>query len=84
MIEAGLPNITGGISHAFISNDGNSVGALNRISDSNNFDVRASASGSTHGYNTIDFNASHSSSIYGNSTTIQPLSVSCYLEFYLN
>ena len=41
-------------------------------------------SGSTGTGGSFNFDASRSSSIYGNSSTVQPLSVSCYLTFYLN
>lgn len=75
--SAGLPNITGGFSSAVVISNGYSLlegaGTLHKspkaavniggISTSNNI---ASA------YNGIDFDASHSSNIYGSSTTVQP------------
>lgn len=42
------------------------------------------SSGNGFEWQQIDINASNSNSIYGNSSTVQPLSVNCYLEFYLN
>ena len=70
-IEAGLPNIYGGISAIF---HGNSAmdGAL-RITSSLNKSGIANGSGS--GYDTLSFNAYYSNSIYGSSTTVQPPSV---------
>lgn len=70
-VEAGLPNIYGGISAIF---HGNSAmdGAL-RIA--NSLSKSGIANGSGSGYDTLSFNASYSNSIYGNSTTVQPPSV---------
>ena len=68
-IEAGLPNITGNMPGFPIwGNVGENFGAFsNTASGDNN---GAGASGKTQYY--VDFDASRSSSIYGNSTTVQP------------
>ena len=65
--EAGLPNITGQFGGW---NSTVPTGAFEIVSASQN------AQGTfSYGYNVINFNASRSSSIYGNSTTVQPLAL---------
>lgn len=61
--EAGLPNIKGN----FLAFNG-ADGAFNTLSDSRFSQV----AGSGHGLATIQFNSRKSSTIYGNSTTVQP------------
>lgn len=70
-IEAGLPNIDGYISAIFHGNSTMS-GAL-RIT--RYLTKSGIANGSGSGYDDLTFNASYSSSIYGNSSTVQPPSV---------
>lgn len=86
IIEAGLPNITGDLGHAS-SNNGinyNEQGAL--FWQYKNYDYPVNAVNNTaHNYGAqISFDASLSNPIYGNSSTVQPLSIQCYLEFYIN
>ena len=70
--SAGLPNITGGYTTNRDSvNLGNQSGAFintNKL----NATQPADAAGSTWGGVTVNFDASKSNSIYGNSTTVQP------------
>ena len=82
-VSAGLPNITGNLNTAYGTAGGTFVGAsgafsgvttakrFNRTADSNN------------GYSSIDFKASDSNAIYGNSTTVQPPATQMYLYFYV-
>lgn len=70
-IKAGLPNLYGGLSaifHGYSAMDG-----VLRIT--NTLTHIGIANGSGSGYDTLTFDASRSSSIYGNSTTVQPPSV---------
>ena len=69
--SAGLPNITGWCQDNFTGTANNYSGALK----SNPFTVTWSATWNAQGaagFNVIDFDASRSSAIYGNSTTVQP------------
>lgn len=74
-VEAGLPNITGNAGHAWT---GGTSGA---------FYQETSYQTSAWGYNAdrplIKFDASRSSSIYGNSDTVQPKATEMYLYFYV-
>ena len=65
---AGLPNITGAFRPLIWTTPGN-TGAFGITSTLND---RTASAGSAFGTHTVDFNASRSSSIYGNSTTVQP------------
>ena len=48
-------------------------------------DSTASTGSGKYGVDTkVYINASRSSSIYGNSSTVQPKSIFCYLMFYIN
>lgn len=77
-VEPGLPNITGSIGP---SESQNGVSGA--------FYTGSAKSGYYHRANTgsnkesIDFDASLSSSIYGNSTTVQPAATQMYLYFYV-
>lgn len=77
MIAAGLPNITG----FFASYNGSLLGVYNYFSGSfygdqivkNYKDIDSLSNATTYEYsNQITLDASRSSSIYGNSTTVQP------------
>ena len=70
-LSAGLPNITGGVNNVAFDSyaTSNVYGAFNSITDVNN---ATSGSSSSERHCNITFNASNSSSIYGNSTTVQP------------
>ena len=76
LIEAGLPNITGGIGlstggYGPIRNSGNETGALYKSSNTYNGPQGESQS-SGKGFG---FDASRSNSIYGNSDTVQPQAI---------
>ena len=73
IIEAGLPNITGFCSGMFSGNTTTGVGgALYKTGNS-----YAGLSTNTDNNNAqLNFDASRSSSIYGNSTTVQPPAIS--------
>lgn len=70
-IEAGLPNITGGIYSAQQNNGGSTEGALYFISRAGQ---GAENYGGGNSYN-IGFDASKSNSIYGKAETVRPASV---------
>ena len=76
-----MPNITGNATPIIWNNQTTSSGVFYQIGPDSMAGVTA---GSSLGTGILDFNASRSSLIYGNSNTVQPLSVSCYLMFYLN
>lgn len=63
-INAGLPNITGSL---YGVRSGGVSGAFGSVSTSKDIDA-----GTTYFSNTLNFNASRSSSIYGASDTVQP------------
>ena len=70
LVEAGLPNITGNVAATNWEDTSNNTGAFytndsNQASIANRDSYRATAA----------FDASRSSSIYGNSTTVQPQSI---------
>jgi len=87
LTQAGLPNIEGYYYESdssvggFASTTGVS-GALYSKLMSNAVGKYSSAGGESS--RAIGLDASLSNSIYGNSSTVQPLSVNCYLEFYIN
>ena len=96
LIEAGLPNITGelagnrlGISST-VGGNGYGIGAFAGGIQNGDGKINADSYGAaidtglSNRTALIRFSAQYSNSIYGNSTTVQPLSISCYLEFYLN
>ena len=69
--EAGLPNITGDMGNMLGIGGGNSDGALFITSASNSWWVQGQTNGGTSQY-AFSFNANKSSTIYGNSDTVQP------------
>lgn len=71
-IEAGLPNLEGSVASAISTNTLSGV-FVNGGSAGSNVQGTGSASGLQHNY--LDFDASASSSIYGNSDTVQPAAV---------
>lgn len=71
LIEAGLPNITGIIDYP---RAGTPSGAF--AFGGNRGYTTGGGSGATFDY--ANFNASRSSSIYGNSSTVQPQTIKCY------
>ena len=79
-VEAGLPNITGEINRAVITDGFSASGAFSL----------SGSSGTVPGYNSgapqrrlVAFAASRSSSVYGNSNTVQPKATEMYLYFYV-
>jgi len=88
LIEAGLPNIAGTTQFGNIENVSypyaitNASGAFYGYSQG----LVANVGGnSTDGYDReLKFDASRFNPIYGHSSTVQPLSVSCYLMIYCN
>ena len=90
-VAPGLPNITGGSSGWLLNGGGreaNGVFAGNRyITDSvsglvakPNWNITG---GGGEAYRDLNFNASYSNSIYGNSNTVQPPATQMYLYFYV-
>lgn len=80
-VEAGLPNITAesGSTSVFKGGGGTLSGAF-IMRDGTNEGVYGSGGGTYFG---VDFDASLSNSIYGNSTTVQPPATQMYLYFYV-
>jgi len=77
-VSAGLPNIVGELNNA----------CLDRVAASGAFSRNSKDSGSGYGGSSftdtgVDFNASRSSAIYGNSNTVQPPATQMYLYFYV-
>ena len=79
-VEAGLPNITSSFT---VQDDLGIVEATGAMSLSNysEHDVASNRFGSVA--HTVDLNATDSSSIYGNSTTVQAPATQMYLYFYV-
>ena len=68
-----MPNITGGAGPIVVYNGGWYSGALSLIGVMKN---QQGPSGNQQGGGNINFDASRSSAIYGNSNTVTPLSLS--------
>ena len=74
LVEAGLPNITGSFNkYSVFSASASGAFTVNDAIIGN------PASGDNGHYGTVFFDASRSSSIYGNSTTVQPQTVKCFV-----
>ena len=71
-LAAGLPNITGTIRPLSWGNNSALSGAF---SEDSKYIDRGTSTGTQIGTQTINFNASSSNSIYGNSSTVQPESI---------
>ena len=84
-VEAGLPNITGmfNSSKQTSANTSWQSGAFLTNSASGSADAIFGTTGGAVQRLTIDFNASRSNPIYGNSNTVQPNAVKGYLYFYV-
>jgi len=81
LVEAGLPNIEGHSGYTITSTGTSYIdGCFSTDTAAINYNPYSSGSGQQR----IKLDASRSSSIYGNSTTVQPLTTQMYLEFYLN
>lgn len=80
MIEAGLPNLQGGIN---VFQDENGVSGLLAVSTWGNDRLQGNSSSGTYRNCIISFNASRYNSIYGGSSTVQPpaLTVKYYIKF---
>lgn len=78
-VTAGAPNITGTIAYT-LANSINTTGAFSKDQTTTSI----SGSGSSTSGVKFGFDASRSSAIYGNSTTIQPPATQMYLYFYVN
>ncbi len=79
-IAAGVPNITGSVTRNIYSGTPTATGSFVQggTSDTN---IRNDGSGEPAG--TLSFDASLSSSVYGNSNTVQPPATQMYLYFYV-
>lgn len=75
LVQAGLPNITGGMSPTGLAGVSNSYGAFyDEVSNTTDY-----SADTRWGYGVRwGFNASRSSSIYGNSNTVQPQTIKVY------
>lgn len=84
-VEAGLPNITGTFyRNAFIGSSGASQNSISGAFTSTNANgYHAGGGGLDNSAGVITLNASRSSSIYGNSDTVQPKATEMYLYFYV-
>ena len=73
--DAGLPNITGKVNDVVYYSSGGSSGSLSLTSG-----LPANiSSGNLRGYGVLGIAASRSSSIYGNSDTVQPPALTCLI-----
>lgn len=87
-VAPGVPNITGTFKATSVTQYGNpkghiteTTGAFSGVSGSNaNTD---GGDGGANTFGTVTLNASTSSSVYGNSTTVQPPATQMYLYLYL-
>lgn len=73
VLEAGLPNIIGGL--LYISNHNSSAGGTGTGAFSETSYVAGGGDGNFQSHRSYNFNASRSSAIYGKSTTVQPPSL---------
>ncbi len=69
---AGLPNITGTFTEAARSASAAVATGAFTVSDVNSSTLYGDSSASSNGCYTVTFNASNSSAVYGNSSTVQP------------
>ena len=79
-IEAGLPNITGTATQSFFENSPTFTGAYSYTYSGGEMigEDRSSAQ-----FGKLNFDASRSNPIYGNSNTVQPPATQMYLYFYV-
>ena len=75
--DAGLPNITGKTELHYRFATGNATGAF--LAEDGGNGVDNGEHGAATGLSPSQFNASKSSSIYGNSTTVQPPALTCLI-----
>ena len=84
-VAPGLPNITGSWTSQYnisLDNNSNCIGAIASTYSTGQGKYGGSNASSEWGYG-FNFNASHSNSIYGASTTVQPPATQMYLYFYV-
>ncbi len=79
-VAPGLPNITGSVTRNLYSDTPTATGSFVKGSTSNT-NLRNDGTGEPAG--TLSFDASRSSSVYGNSDTVQPPATQMYLYFYV-
>ena len=79
-VAPGLPNITGSVTRNLYSDTPTATGSFVQGSTSDT-NIRNDGGGEPTG--TLSFDASRSSSVYGNSTTVQPPATQMYLYFYV-
>lgn len=79
-VAPGLPNITGSVTRNLYSDTPTATGSFVQGSTSDT-NIRNDGTGEPAG--TLSFDASRSSSVYGNSTTVQPPATQMYLYFYV-
>jgi len=86
-VEAGLPNITGTFGNSWATTFGifeHTSGVFGQAQKPGYLPSgMGQGASSTNPASKVDFNASRSSSIYGNSTTVQPKATQMYLYFYV-
>lgn len=83
-VPAGLPNITGGFTSDVWPNPPEQTGAFKRTNLGHNIGGRSSGTLTSDGNSVlVEFDASDSNSIYGNSITVQPPATQMYLYFYV-
>ena len=83
-VAPGLPNITGSWTSQYnisLDNNSNCIGAIASTYSTGQGKYGGSNASSDWGYG-FNFDASHSNSIYGSSTTVQPPATQMYLYFY--
>ena len=78
-LGAGLPNITGMLNNVLGRNINNTGwnGAFSQVGVGSTYPTVTSTS-NEYGTKVVSFSAANSSSIYGNSTTVQPATCKCY------
>lgn len=79
-VAPGLPNITGSVTRNLYSDTPTATGSFVQGSTSDT-NLRNDGGGEPAG--TLSFDASRSSSVYGNSDTVQPPATQMYLYFYV-
>lgn len=80
-VEAGLPNITGVISASHTQYTTDEISGCFYTKEQQSVALDGGGRGTVH--RTIGFDSSRSSSIYGNSDTVQPKATEMYLYFYV-
>ena len=81
-IKAGLPNITGSLNNVLYKGDESTI-ATGSFGYQRTSVIGVFNSGRNIGKSSIDIDASRSSSIYGNSNTVQSPATQMYLYFYV-